>query len=105
MRTAFSDPENYRKMSEPHSSPAAAQAKLDEFTKLVGDARKACGIREVLVVAAGGMKNEDDSEGEFIASFSFGRSSEVPTLAAFALGEAKAHEEQRLASLLKSGRK
>jgi len=95
------DPETYRRVSEPHASMSAANEMVAKFGEMVSEARRACRMREVLVVVAGSAISDEGQEGEFITSFSFGRSSETAMLAAHALGEARAREEQRILAALR----
>ncbi len=88
-REFFSDPANYRKMSEPHASADAANDAIKAFYDDVEAARKKHRIRDV-VVAVKVATMYGDEEGTAVTGFSFGSSVETVGLAAYAYGKEQA---------------
>ncbi len=97
---ATSNPALYRKMSEPHPSPEAANAALTKFIKLVEAARKECQICDVsIVVAMNTMypRSEEDGvipEGRAQLAYHIGASVNMLPMLAYAYGEAAAENRE-----------
>jgi hypothetical protein len=101
MRDGYTDVATYRELSQPFGSTDACNAALKAFYEDVREARKKHKIRDVLVVTSGSVTYEgDDGEGEWVTMASFGNSATVPSLAAYAYGQATAEEREHLNKLL-----
>lgn len=67
MKKLKNDPENYRKMSQPHENEEAAKKALDGFYEQVSEARKKFGIADVLIVVKDSIMHDDGREGVFFS--------------------------------------
>lgn len=98
----ISDPENYRKMSEPFESADEANTALKQFMDVVRELRQKYRIAEVLTVVSVNVKYKD-GEGKAI-SFGFnGNYMEAESMAAYAYGDLAANRRAYMNKLAKGG--
>ena len=84
------DPDNYRKMSEPHKSMDDANEALQKFYDKVSEARKECQIADVLVITKDTYFLSDGTIGIFIQHSQFGNQLNGLSMAAYAFGQLQA---------------
>lgn len=99
----ITDPENYRKMSEPFASADEANAALKEFMAGVRELRKKHRIADVLTVVAVNAKYES-GEGRAITHGFNGNSQNAEGMAAYAYGQESADRREWMNRLM-SGKK
>lgn len=97
------DPENYRKMSEPHTSQDAANKALQAFFDAVEKLRNEHHIQDVHVIAKTNAINKDGREQAGILSAHFGHMLEAAPMCAWSLGQAQAEYQQIVGEYLKGG--
>lgn len=100
MSKFISDPENYLKMSKPFENSETATEALSKFYEEVSELRKKYVIRDMLIVIAGSVKQQDGEIGDFMATQTFGDQLHHHTLAAYAYGQTKAEHDQRIQKFL-----
>lgn len=98
------DPENYRKMSQPHENPAKANEAIQKFYDMVSEARKECQVSDVIVIIKDSVLYEDGSVGDFMQHSQFGSQLNGVAMSAYAYGRLQAEQREflnKLASGLK----
>ncbi len=102
---SVNNPALYRKMSEPHPSPEAANTALNKFLKLVEAAREECQICDVSMVIAMNtlypLSVEDNGvpEGRAQIMYHIGASVHQLPMLAYGYGEASAENRELVAKL------
>lgn len=100
MKKLKNDPENYRKMSQPHENEEAAKKALDGFYEQVSEARKKFGIADVLIVVKDSIMHDDGREGVFFHNAQYGAQVNGVAMAAYAYGTLKAEERETISKML-----
>ena len=95
------DPDNYRKMSEPHKSMDDANEALQKFYDKVSEARKECQIADVLVITKDSSFLSDGTIGLFIQHSQFGNQLNGLSMAAYAFGQLQDEQKEFLSKLSK----
>jgi hypothetical protein len=93
------DPANYRKVSEPHETPKAANEALTAFYEEVGELRKKHRIAQVLVVCETNVMYES-GEGAALTHMQYGDALKGVPLAAYAYGQLKSEQLEMINTLL-----
>ena len=94
------DPARYRKASEPHTSPEAADEAVGAFLGDVAELRVKHKIRDLLIVYGLCLIERDGSETSGVGISGFGNQSLWESMAACAYGREKAARETRIRHLL-----
>lgn len=94
------DPELYREISKPFPSAEAASEAIDAFYDELYELRRKHKIPDVLVVMQVNGMTRDGQEGTMILSGMIGGAMYEESLAAYALGEASARRQEKIAAII-----
>ena len=95
MKTKFKpDPDNYAKLSQPHESPEIANQKISEFIEKVSQARKECGISDLLIVIRDSAVYKDGQVGEFFVCSQSGNQLYGEALGAYAYSKMQSERRE-----------
>ena len=94
-----SDPENYFNLSKPFENKDLCNEALKSFYDDIEASRKKHSIRDVVIITSGAVKYGEKTS-EFLQHSAFGNSLNHCAMAAYAYGQLKAEDIERLNDLL-----
>lgn len=94
------DPENYRKMSEPHETPDMANEAIKNFYADVEVARNKHKIANILIIIKDSAKYTDGNVGQFMQHSKYGNSLNFEPMAAYGYGKTQAEHREMINKIL-----
>ena len=95
----FSDPENYRQLSQPFESLDAADKAVQSFFSEVSELRKKHKITNLYLIV-GSSVTTDTGEPEFLTTRHFGDSLKRESMVAYAFGQEQSERQELIGKLL-----